>query len=304
LYTCLINIAKLGSPIAPFYMDRLFRDLNEITGQDNVSSVHLSEFSVYNESLVDKALEERMEIAQKLSSMVLSLRKKHNIKVRQPLSKILVPILDLNFQEQLEKVKDLILSEVNVKELHYLTETEGILVKKIRPNFKSIGPKYGKYMKAIAAAVTNFTQADIASIEIKKGHLLLLEGEKISLDITDFEISSEDIPGWLVASEGSYTVALDISITNELKEEGIARELVNRIQNLRKDNGFEVTDKIIVEVKSTEAINSAINNYLNYICTEILASSLKIVSETNSNNSREVELDEGVSTQISIEKIN
>jgi isoleucyl-tRNA synthetase len=304
LYTCLINIAKLSAPIAPFYMDRLFRDLNEITGLEKVNSVHLSDFPVFDQNMVDSALEERMEIAQKLSSMVLSLRKKHNIKVRQPLSKILVPILDLNFQDQLEKVKDLILSEVNVKELQYLTETQGVLVKKIKPNFKSIGPKYGKQMKAIAAAVANFTQADITLVELGKSYTLMLDGEKIILDILDFEISSEDIPGWLVASEGGYTVALDTTITAALKEEGIARELVNRIQNLRKDNGLEVTDKIILKVKSTEAINSAINNYLNYICTETLASSLEIVNETISNDSHEVEVDEGINAQISIVKLN
>ncbi|MDQ3193268.1 MAG: isoleucine--tRNA ligase [Bacteroidota bacterium] len=304
LYTCLDTVAKLGSVIAPFFMDKLYTDLNSVTGKDKVDSVHLGDFPTYDSSMVDKELEERMEVAQRISSMVLSLRKKQNIRVRQPLGRIMVPVQDEHFKSLLEKVKDLVLSEVNVKEMEFLTDTEGVLVKKIKPNFKTIGPKYGKQMKAIAQAVAEFTQADIAKIENKKEFELQLNGDAISLDYLDFEITSEDIPGWLVASEGKLTVALDITITEELKEEGIAREIINRIQNLRKEKGLEVTDKIELKIKAEKSINSAINNNLNYICTETLASTLEIVNDLDFATSQQVEVDDEVKTLISIVKLN
>ncbi|MBA3899950.1 MAG: class I tRNA ligase family protein, partial [Bacteroidetes bacterium] len=304
LYTCLDTVAKLGSVIAPFFMDKLYTDLNKVTGKSKADSVHLGDFPICDPSRIDKELEQRMEIAQRISSMVLSLRKKHNIRVRQPLGRIMVPVQDEYFQSLLEKVKDLVLSEVNVKEIEFLTHTEGVLVKKIKPNFKTIGPKYGKQMKAIAQAVAEFTQADISIIENKREYELQLNGENISLDYTDFEITSEDIPGWLVASEGKLTVALDITITEQLKEEGIAREIINRIQNIRKDKGLEVTDKIELKIKAEKSINSAINNNLNYICTETLASTLEIVNELDFATSQEVEVDDEVKTLISIVKLN
>lgn len=304
LYKCLEVIAQLGSPIAPFFMDRLFNDLNKVTGQQKFESVHLSNFPVCNESLIDKNLEERMEIAQKISSMVLSLRKKENIKVRQPLSRIMVPVLDERFKNQLELVKDLILSEVNVKDLEYLTDTEGVLVKRIKPNFKEIGKRFGKYMKSIAAEVAKFTQSDITKLEQEGEIKLTVEGEQIKLLLNDFEISSQDIPGWLVASEGKYTVALDINIDEKLHQEGIARELINRIQNMRKDIGLEVTDKIVLKIEHHELINSAIKNNLDYICTETLASSLELVNELNTEEGALVEVDENIRTHISIVKLN
>jgi isoleucyl-tRNA synthetase len=304
LYTCLSTISKLSSPIAPFFSDRLFTDLNTASGKENAGSVHLTDFPVYNQIIIDKALEERMLIAQKLSSMVLSLRKKQNIKVRQPLNKILVPVLDEKFKAQLEKVKDLILSEVNVKELEFLTDTEGVLIKRIKPNFKSIGPRFGKYMKAISGKVEGFTQADISLLEKEKNINLSIEGEEINLDINDFEITSEDIPGWLVTSEGRYTVALDITITEELKDEGIARELINRIQTMRKERGFDVTDKIYLKIKRHDLINSAINNNLNYICTETLASDIELVNELNEKESVQVEVDNDIKTLITVVKLN
>ncbi|HET6244715.1 MAG: isoleucine--tRNA ligase [Bacteroidetes bacterium] len=304
LYTCLEVVAKLGSVIAPFFMDKLFSDLNQITKREKADSVHLGDFPVCNSSIIDKELEERMEIAQKISSMVLSLRKKQNIRVRQPLGRIMVPISDSHFKTLLEKVKDLILSEVNVKQMEFLTDTQGVLSKKIKPNFKSIGPKYGKQMKAIAQAVAEFDQNDISLIEKNRSYKFDLNGETISLDYADFEIISEDIPGWLVASDGKLTVALDININQQLKEEGLAREIINRIQNLRKEKGLEVTDKIGLKIKAEKSINSAINNNLNYICTETLASTLEIVNELDPTTSQEVEVDEEVKTLISIIKLN
>ena len=304
LCTCLEVITQLGSTIAPFFMDRLFKDLNNVTRRFDVDSVHLTDFPVYVEAMIDNALEERMEIAQKLSSMVLSLRKKQNIRVRQPLKKIMVPVLDKRFQQQLELVKDLILSEVNVKELEYLVDTEGVLVKKIKPDFKSIGRKYGQQMKTIAARIAEFTQEDIAAIEKNKGCDMEINGELIHLDIDDFAILSEDIPGWLVSSEGKFTVALDITITEDLKDEGIARELINRIQNIRKDKGFEVTDKIMLKIQHHDAIYSAINNNLDYICSQILASSIQIVNDVKFDDAVSVEVDDDIKTQISIVKLN
>ena len=304
LYTCLEVVAQLSSPIAPFYADLLYTDLSKISGKGNTTSVHLSDFPLVNEKAIDLDLEQRMEIAQQVSSMVLSLRKKEQIKVRQPLQKIMIPILDAKFKRQLQDVADLILSEVNVKEIQFLEDTAGVLVKSIKPNFKTLGPKYGKIMKQIAAVVVQFNQNEIQEFERNQGVTFNVEEEKVVLDINDVEISTQDIPGWLVLSEGTLTVALDITISKELKEEGIAREFINRIQNLRKDSGFEVNDKITLEILKHNEINEAILKNKNYICTEILATHLELVDELTQKNGVLVELDENVSTLIAIEKLN
>jgi isoleucyl-tRNA synthetase len=303
LYTCLEVVAQLSSPIAPFYADLLYTDLSKISGKGNTTSVHLSDFPLVNEKAIDLDLEQRMEIAQQVSSMVLSLRKKEQIKVRQPLQKIMVPILDATFKRQLQDVADLVLSEVNVKEIQYLEDTAGVLVKSIKPNFKTLGPKYGKIMKQIAAVVTQFNQNDIQNFEKNSGAKLTVEDEEVVLDLNDVEITTQDIPGWLVVTEGSITVALDITISQELKEEGIAREFINRIQNLRKDSGFEVNDKISLKILQHSEINEAIIKNKNYICSETLAAELNLVDELEQNKGVVVELDENVSTMMSVEKI-
>ncbi|MFZ6050789.1 isoleucine--tRNA ligase [Halocola ammonii] len=301
LYTCLTDIAKMTAPIAPFFADRLFRDLNAATGKEKAESVHLALFPEVNESLIDTDLEERMEIAQQVVSMALSLRKKEHIRVRQPLQKIMIPILDEKFERQLQSVEALILSEINVKELEYLKDS-GVLVKQIKPNFKTLGPKYGKQMKAIAAAVSKFDQEDIQNIESEGEYQLNLEGEEIVLTQSDVEITSQDIPGWLVTTEGRITVAMDITLTDELREEGIAREFVNRIQNLRKDSGLEVTEKIALQIKKHDFINAAIEKNLNYICSETLAGDLQLVDSLDSGE--EVEVSDDVSTRIAIRRLN
>ncbi|MEQ8624960.1 MAG: isoleucine--tRNA ligase [Vicingaceae bacterium] len=299
LYTCLLTVAKLSAPIAPFFMDRLFQDLNAVSGKEKVDSIHLSDFGKLNEAHIDTDLEQRMEIAQKLSSMVLALRKKESIKVRQPLQKMMVPILDPTFKRQLQEVEALILSEVNVKELEYLEETAGVLVKKIKPDFKKLGPKFGKDMKLVAAAVNQLSQEEIASLESKGSIDLPLEDRRISLDLDDVEITSEDIPGWLVATEGKYTVALDISLSDELRQEGVAREMVNRIQNFRKEAGFEVTDKIALKVQTAPVIDEAIANNKDYICSETLASSLELVTNLNQTNYK-IEIDQDTETYVEL----
>ena len=271
LYTCLETVSILGSPIAPFFMDQLFSDLNAVTGRNTVESVHLAEFPKVKEELINLELEEQMNIAQRTCSLVLGLRKKENIRVRQPLQKIMVPALDKTFANNITHVKELILSELNVKELELLEENNSVLVKSIKPNFKTIGPKYGKQMKAIAGMVAQFTSEDIASIETNNGWSGDLDGEKIELELADFEIAAQDIPGWLVSTEGNLTVALDVTISDELKSEGIARELVNRVQNLRKDSGLEVTDRILLKVDTNELIQNAIAANKEYICNEVLA---------------------------------
>jgi isoleucyl-tRNA synthetase len=304
LYKCLEVVAQLSASIAPFYMDQLYSDLVAVSGKGNTTSVHLSDFPVANEDAIDTDLEERMAIAQKVSSMVLSLRKKESIKVRQPLQKIMVPILDDKFKRQLEDVEDLILSETNVKELEYLTDTTGVLVKKIKPNFKTLGPKYGKIMKQIAAAVNQFGADEIAELESNGSKNMTIDGQDVLLEITDVEISTQDIPGWLVQTEGGVTVALDITLSEELKEEGMAREFVNRIQNIRKESGLEVTDRIHLKILQHNEINQAINNNKNYICSETLADQLELVDEMKQNQGISVELDNDVTTVISIEKMN
>jgi isoleucyl-tRNA synthetase len=274
LYECLEAVALLSSPIAPFYMDELFSDLNKAANKHQVASVHLADFPVAKTAEIDAELEAQMEIAQQVSSMALSLRKKEKIKVRQPLQKIMVPVLDKSFKSRIEHVKELILSEINVKELELLEDTTGVLVKKIKPNFKTIGPKYGKHMKAIAEIVKTWGNEEIAQVEKLSGWEGVINGESIELDMADFEIMTDDIPGWLVTSEHGITVAMDITITPELKQEGIARELINRIQNFRKEAGFEVTDAIAVTMETTPEIQSAVEANSNYIATEVLAKTI------------------------------
>ncbi len=276
LYTCLETVAKLMAPIAPFYADQLFCDLISATGREKVASVHLSEFPVCNEALIDKNLEERMQMAQDVSSMVLALRRKVNIKVRQPLQTIMVPVVDAHQQESREAVKTLILNEVNVKELKFVDNAAGILVKKIKPDFKKLGPRYGKIMKTLAAAIQTMSQDEINAFEKAGTFTLTVEGQEAVIERTDVEIISEDIPGWLVANEGRLTVALDITVTESLRKEGLARELVNRIQNLRKSSGYDITDKISVTVLSNEVMDEAIKDFNSYIANQVLAVSVEI----------------------------
>jgi len=275
LYTCLETVAILGSPIAPFFMDQLFNDLNAVTKKHTVISVHLADFPKVDETSIDTDLEAQMEIAQRVSSLVLGIRKKERIRVRQPLQTIMVPTLNKAFSDNIMHVKDLILSEVNVKELKLLEEGSGVLVKSIKPNFKTIGPKFGKQMKAISALVGKMTADDITKIEQNKGWKGDIDGENISLDLTDFEILAQDIPGWLVSTEGGLTVALDATISEELRSEGIARELVNRVQNLRKESDFEVTDKIQLTIECSPEIQKSIAQNQEYVCNEVLAIDIK-----------------------------
>ncbi|HWZ16196.1 MAG TPA: isoleucine--tRNA ligase [Mucilaginibacter sp.] len=277
LYTCLVTIAKLMSPIAPFFADRLYTDLNKVTHKETYESVHLAYFPEYHTDLVNKKLEERMQMAQDISSLVLSLRKKVGINVRQPLSKILLPILDKHFKHQVEQVKELILSETNIKNIEYITDTAGFIKKKVKPNFKALGAKVGKDMKAVAEAITSLNQEEISKLE-EDGQILILDTRYLIL-ATDVEIIAEDVPGWQVANLGKLTVALDVTLTDELKQEGISRELINRIQNLRKGKEFEVTDKINVRLTNHPFISTAVNNNLSYICAEILADSISLDNE-------------------------
>lgn len=283
LYTCLETVAKLMSPIAPFYGDQLFCDLIAVTGRETVESVHLSDFPKYDEALIDKDLEERMKMAQDVSSMVLALRRKVNIKVRQPLQTIMVPVVDAHQQESIEAVKNLILNEVNVKELKFVDNAAGILVKRIKPDFKKLGPRYGKIMKSLAVAIQGMNQEDIMAFEAAGTFTLNVEGQDATIERADVEIISEDIPGWLVANEGRLTVALDITVTEELRKEGLARELVNRIQNLRKSNGFDITDKITVTVLSSDEMDEAIKEYNEYIANQVLAVSVEITDHAISD---------------------
>ncbi|MDH8701659.1 isoleucyl-tRNA synthetase [Dysgonomonadaceae bacterium PH5-43] len=289
LYTCLETIAKLMSPISPFYSDQLFTDLIKVTGRETVESIHLSDFPVSNEALIDKALEERMEIAQRISSMVLALRRKVNIKVRQPLSSIMVPVLDDNQKNAIEAIQSLILNEVNVKEIKYVDNAAGILVKKIKPDFKKLGPRYGKIMKDLAAGIASMSQENIIQFEKDGKFIIQIADQSAEITLDDVEIISEDIPGWLVANEGNLTVALDVTITEELKKEGIARELVNRIQNIRKSNGYEIVDKINVTIQSNSLTDEAVEEYKQYIANQVLANSVEI---GNITDGIELELDD------------
>lgn len=283
LYICLETVAKLMAPIAPFYADKLFGDLIAVTGREHVASVHLSDFPVCHEELIDKDLEERMQMAQSISSMVLALRRKVNIKVRQPLQHLMIPVLDEHQRSTLEAVKALVLNEVNVKEMRFVDNTEGILVKKIKPDFKKLGPRYGKIMKALAAAIQQMSQEDINAFEKAGTFTLKVDGVDAVIDRADVEIISEDIPGWLVANEGRLTVALDITVTEELKKEGLARELVNRIQNIRKSSGFDITDKVIIKIASATEMDGAIQSFREYISNQVLAKSIEITSEPIAN---------------------
>ena len=276
LYTCLETVAKLMAPIAPFYADRLFCDLVAVTGRETVESVHLSNFPVCHEEMIDKNLEERMQMAQDISSMVLALRRKVNIKVRQPLQTIMVPVVDAHQQESIEAVKALILNEVNVKELKFVDNAAGVLVKRIKPDFKKLGPRFGKGMKAVAAAIQAMSQADINAFEQAGTFTLTVDGQSAVVERADVEIISEDIPGWLVANEGRLTVALDITVTDALRKEGLARELVNRVQNLRKNNGYDVTDKITVTILSNEMMDAALDTYKEYIAGQVQAVSVEV----------------------------
>ncbi|MEW4923480.1 isoleucine--tRNA ligase [Algibacter sp. 2305UL17-15] len=299
LYTCMLTIAKLGAPIAPFFMDRLYLDLDAVTKKEAFESVHLSNFPVYNASYVDKSLERKMEAAQTISSLVLSLRAKEKIKVRQPLQKIMIPVSNQQQKEEILAVSNLIKHEVNIKDIELLEDASDILVKKIKPNFKALGPRFGKDMKAIAGVVMNFTAEDINKIEQNGNFDVVINEKNITLELEDVEITSQDIEGWLVANEGNLTVALDVTISEELKQEGIARELVNRIQNLRKDSGFEVTDRIDVKLQRDEQIKQAVASNIEYIKTETLTEELEIIDQIN--NGIEIAFDD-VNTKLFITK--
>ena len=299
LYTCLLTVAKLSAPVAPFFMDQLYRDLVNATGTPEFTSVHLANFPEFVEKFVDKSLERKMLKAQTISSLVLSLRKKEMIKVRQPLQRVMIPVLDSTFKAEIEAVSDLIKSEVNVKEVELLDDVAGVLVKQIKPNFKALGPRFGKDMGLISKAIQNFTPEQINSIESKGELDIEISGKSITLTSQDVEISSQDIPGWLVANANGITVALDITLTDALVEEGIARELVNRIQNIRKDSGFEVTDKIKVALQRNGALEKAIRNNEKYVCSETLTEEL-IFMDVLANGS-EIEFDD-IKTRILISK--
>jgi isoleucyl-tRNA synthetase len=325
LYTCLKVVSQLGAPLAPFYMERLYVDLaagaplqmppSSGNGQRAVVpegrqygstegtppppssgptgiSVHLDLFPQYDSAVIDKALEERMDIAQGFSSMILGLRKKVNIKVRQPLARIMVPVTEPGFRAQFEAVRNLILTEVNVKEVEYIDDADGILVKKIKPDFRALGPRFGKLMKEVAAAVTSMSQSEILKFEADGTFALKAGGEMVTLERGDVEIISEDIPGWLVANEGKLTVALDITVSEELRNEGIAREFVNRIQNLRKESGFEVTDKITVLIETHSMIREAVEAHAGYIGAQTLANSVKLVNDLSSYEPKIIEIDD------------
>ena len=274
LYTCLETVAIIASPIAPFFMDRLYLDLNKGSQKSKLNSVHLADFPNVHSDIIQENLEKQMELAQRVCSLVLGLRKKERIRVRQPLQKIMVPVLNVETEKNLNHVRGLILSEVNVKELEMITEDNEILVKSIKPNFKTIGPKYGKHMKAIAAIISGWTAGDISELESKGNWKGNVNGDAILLDLNDFVIATKDIPGWLVANEDGITVALDISISPDLKSEGIARELVNRVQNLRKEKGLEVTDRISLVLETNEVIQDAIERNKRYVADEVLASDI------------------------------
>ncbi len=299
LYTCLETVARLMSPIAPFFSEQLYRDLNNVTGRNKAESVHLTDFPVADKTFIDKALEERMEMAQLVSSLVLSLRKKANIRVRQPLSKIMIPVKDENMKTQLEKVSHLIKSEVNIKEIEFLSPDNNILVKNVKPNFKTLGKKYGKQMKQIQTYFTNMSQEEIHAFEKNGGTHLNVDGVDVELTLEDALISTQDIPGWAVTSQDDLTVALDMTITDELMQEGLAREIVNRVQNLRKTGGFEVTDRIELLIEKNEKTDAAVEKFGDYICTETLAT----INKVDALEGVEAEeLVEGVNVKLMIKK--
>ncbi|WP_165042968.1 isoleucine--tRNA ligase [Dysgonomonas sp. ZJ709] len=299
LYTCLEVVAKLMAPISPFYADKLFNDLIGATEREKISSVHLSDFPLSDSSVIDKKLEERMKIAQDISSVVLALRRKVNIKVRQPLMQIMVPVIDDEQKKDIEAVRDLILNEVNVKELKYVDNTAGILVKRIKPDFKKLGPRYGKIMKQLAIVIQGMDQVAIGAFEKAGNYTLDVEGQPATIELSDVEIISEDIPGWLVANEGRLTVALDITITDDLRKEGIARELVNRIQNIRKSSGFDITDRISVKISNLEQIKDVILEFNDYIASQVLADKVEL---SDNVDGQDIDMDEFV-LKLSVEKV-
>lgn len=301
LYTCLETLARLAAPIAPFFCERLFTDLNQVSGRHKVISVHASDFPVSKPAFIDKDLEERMQMAQKICSLVLSLRKRNNLKVRQPLSKIMIPAKNMHQQAQIEAVRDLILSEVNIKSIDFLSKENNVLVKSIKANFKTLGPKFGAKMKAIAAGISAFSQEDIATIETEGKYSLTIDGEGIEISLSDVEIITQDIPGWVVANEDDLTVALDTTITEELRKEGVSRELVNRIQNIRKEQGFEVTDSIIVEIEKCDLLCEAAKSFHDYIAGETLTKELRF-SEHVDNPLQTIDIIEGKNLAIKISK--
>jgi len=279
LYTCMLTIAKIGAPIAPFFMDKLYLDLNAVSQKENVESIHLADFPLFEESYIDKSLERKMEDAQTISSLVLSLRAKEKIKVRQPLQKIMIPVENEEQKASILAVANLIKHEVNIKEIELLEDASDILVKQIKPNFKTLGPKFGREMKSIANSIRNFSKEEISKIELDGKIPIELDGKMINLELSDVEISSKDIEGWLVANEGAITVALDVTISEELRKEGVARELINRIQNARKDRGLEVTDKIKLTVLKFEDLEESINKNKEYIMSETLTEELVFVDQ-------------------------
>ena len=302
LYTCLKVVAQLSAPIAPFFSDRLFRDLTN-AGKES-QSVHLSYFPKADDSVINADLERKMKLAQRISSMILGLRRKVNIRVRQPLQKILIPVLDERMKNDIEEVENIILSEVNIKEIEYISSSDDILVKKVKPNFKTLGPRFGKQMKDVAATITAMTQKQINQIEAENKIVLQGASGEFEIEIADVEIVSEDIPGLAVSSEGQLTVALDIQISEELRYEGIARELINRIQNMRKDSGLDVTDKIKLYIRRHKLIDTAVNNHSEYISTQVLAAEIVLFDDQEVEDAKDVELEEDLTTQILIEKVN
>ncbi|MDR2885499.1 MAG: isoleucine--tRNA ligase [Rikenellaceae bacterium] len=292
LYTCLETVVRLAAPFAPFIAERIYRDLNAVTGHMADQSVHLAPFPKADTALIDSELEEMMSLAQRVCSMTLALRRKVNIKVRQPLRKIIIPVLDKDMARHIEAVRSLIMAEVNIKEIELAEQTEGLITKRIKPNFKTLGPKYGKQMKQISALVAGFSQGDIARLEAEGGAVLEIDGEKLPTVLEDFEITSEDMPGWLVASEGRLTVALDVTVTEELRREGVARELVNRIQNLRKDGGLEVTDKIVVQIEEKDFLAQGVNQFGAYIASQTLAVSVELAASPAGKFATEADIDE------------
>ena len=299
LYTCMLTITKLAAPIAPFFMDNLYQDLIKNTEVENFESVHLADFPKYNASLVDKDLERKMQKAQKVSSMVLSLRKKESIKVRQPLQRVMIPVLNKQERQDILAIQHLIIAEVNVKEIELIDDASDILVKSIKPNFKILGPRFGKNMRFVGQEVGKFTAKEISEIE-KNGTIKIeIDGNLVSLSIEEVEITSQDIEGWLVANNDELTVALDINITSDLRREGVARELVNRVQNLRKESDFDITDKITLFVQSDKVIEEAIKENETYIKTETLTDNLVI--QENVKNGIEIAFD-NVNTKILIQK--
>ena len=289
------------APISPFFADWLFRNLNEVSGNENHESVHLTYFPKADPKLVDKDLEERMSHAQRISSLVLSLRKKERLRVRQPLQKIMLPVLSAQFANQVKQVEDLILAEVNIKEIEYLTDASGVIKKKAKPNFKTLGKRLGANMKAAAGLINNLTDEDINRLETTGSHTIEVNGESIELGVDDFEISAQEIPGWQVAQDKEITVALDITLTDELKSEGLAKELINRIQGIRKDQLFEITDRINVQIEHHEQLVSPVSDFHDFIANEVLANEIKLVTDLSGDKT---DLIDGLTVAIEVNKVN